>query len=60
MNLGYINEGLQIYNRIVSLKDLPDYAVRHSENSIRRLGKNFQIAMEKGYRNDLSPEADTN
>jgi len=28
VELGNLNEGLQIYNRILSLKDLPDYGAR--------------------------------
>jgi hypothetical protein len=31
VELGYINEGLQIYSRILAMKDLPDYAARPSE-----------------------------
>jgi len=60
VELGYINEGLQIYNRILSMKDLPDYGARHSEHSAKQDGKNFQFASDQIYRNDLSPEADEN
>jgi len=35
VELGYINEALQVYKRIIGLKDLPDYGARHSENSVR-------------------------
>ena len=60
VELGYINEGLQIYNRILSMKDLPDYGARGSEHSAKQRGKNFQFPSDQVYRNDLSPEADEN
>jgi hypothetical protein len=31
VNLGYINEALQIYKKIINQKDLPDYHTRPSE-----------------------------
>jgi hypothetical protein len=43
VELGYINEALQIYKRIVHMKDLPDYGARHSEHSMKENGKNFQF-----------------
>jgi hypothetical protein len=60
VELGYINEGLQIYNRILSMKDLPDYGARHSEHSMKQGGKNFQFPSDQVYRNELPPEADEN
>jgi hypothetical protein len=43
IELGYINEALQIYKRIINMKDLPDYGARHSEHSMKEGGKNFQF-----------------
>lgn len=60
VELGCINEGVQIYNRILAMKDLPDYAARPSEHSTKAEGKNFQFPSDQGYRNDLPPEADEN
>lgn len=60
VELGHINEALQVYKRVLSLKDLPDYGARHSEHSKRQEGQNFQFPAGEGYRNDLSPEADEN
>jgi hypothetical protein len=60
VELGYINEGMQIYSRILAMKDLPDYAARPSEYSIKADGQNFQFPSEQKYRNDLPPEADEN
>jgi hypothetical protein len=42
------------------MKDLPDYAARPSEYSIKSDGQNFQFPTEQKYRNDLPPEADEN
>lgn len=41
LEVGLIDEALQIYKRIVSLKDLPGYASRHSEYSLKADGPNF-------------------
>jgi len=60
VELGYINEALQIYKRIIGLKDLPDYGARSSEHSTKQNGQNYQFPSEEGYHNDLSPEADEN
>jgi hypothetical protein len=38
VELGYINQSVQIYNRIITMKDLPDYAARPSEQSIKADG----------------------
>lgn len=38
VELGYINEAMQIYSRILAMKDLPDYAARPSEASIKAEG----------------------
>ena len=39
--IGYINEAFQIYNRILSLKDLPKPGNRASEFVSKKDGKNF-------------------
>jgi hypothetical protein len=43
VELGYLNEALQIYKRTIHMKDLPDYGARHSEHSTKANGKNFQF-----------------
>jgi len=60
LELGYVNEAFQVYRRILSLKDLPDFGSKHSEHSMKHDGPNFQYSSESGYRNDLTPEADEN
>lgn len=39
--MGCINEAYQIYNRVLSLKDLPKHGSRESEFTIKKEGKNF-------------------
>ena len=39
--IGYINEAFQLYNRILSLKDLPKTGSRSSDFTEKKDGKNF-------------------
>lgn len=39
--IGYINEAYQLYNRVLSLKELPKYVTRESDYSLKKDGKNF-------------------
>ena len=39
--IGYINEAYQLYNRILSMKDLPKIGTRESEYMQKKDGKNF-------------------
>jgi hypothetical protein len=59
--LGYINEAYQLYNRILSLKDLPKAAPsRESELTTKKDGKNFYFPYQQRYHNHLPPEHDKN
>jgi hypothetical protein len=39
--IGFINEAYQLYNRILSLKDLPKIGARDSDFLVKKEGKNF-------------------
>ena len=60
VELGYINEALLVYRRVLEGKDLPKHGARSSEVLSRADGTNFHYGDKDGYRNDLSPEADEN
>lgn len=60
IEIGYINQALLIYKRIIEGKDLPKHASRNSETLSRQDGSNFHYDSKLDYRNDLSPEADEN
>lgn len=58
---GYINEGYQIYRRVVDQKDLPKFGMKDSEINKRADGANFFFDRETTiYCNDLSPEHEKN
>ena len=58
--IGYLNEAYQIYNRILSLKDLPKHNTRESEFTIKKDGKNFYFPYQQRYYNNLAPEHEKN
>ena len=60
IEIGYINEALMIFKRILEGKDLPKHGARSSEVLSRVDGNNFHFAEKDGYRNDLNPESDEN
>jgi len=60
LELGYINEALLIYKRILSGNDIPKHGVRKSEHLEKQDGFNFRVDAESSYRNDLSPDSDEN
>ena len=60
VELGYINEALMVYKRVLEGKDLPKHGSRSSEAVSRADGFNFHFGDKDGYRNDLSPESDEN
>ncbi len=39
--IGYLNEAYQMYNRVLSLKDLPKIGTRDSDFVVKKEGKNF-------------------
>ena len=43
IEIGYINEAYQIYNKILSQKDLPKIGARESEFNQKKDGKNFNL-----------------
>ena len=60
IEIGYIDEALLVYKRVLEGKDLPKHGARTSEVLSRADGSNFHFAEQDRYRNDLSPEADEN
>ena len=58
VEIGYIDQGLKTYKRILDGKDLPKQGARGSESVSRADGPNFHY--KESYRNDLSPEAEEN
>ena len=60
IEIGYIDEALLVYKRVLEGKDLPKHGARSSEVLSRADGANFHFAEQDRYRNDLSPEADEN
>ncbi len=58
--IGYINEAYQIYNKLLSQKDLPKTGVRDSEFSQKKDGKNFFFPFNQRYYNHLPPENEKN
>lgn len=60
VEIGYINEAYQLYNRLLSLKDLPKHGNRESEFTIKKEGKNFYFPYTQRYHNHLAPENDKN
>ena len=60
IEIGYINEAYQIYNKILSQKDLPKIGVRESEFINKKEGKNFFFPANQRYYNHLPPENDKN
>lgn len=58
---GYINEGYQVYRRVVDQKDLPKFGIKDSEVNRRADGSNFFFDRDTiVYYNDLSPEHEKN
>lgn len=60
VEMGYINEAYQLYNRVLSLKDLPKHGMRDSEFTIKKEGKNFYFPYQQRYHNHLPPEHEKN
>lgn len=58
--IGYINEAYQVYNRILSMKDLSKIGARDSEFTNKKEGKNFYFPFNQRYYNNLPPENDKN
>ncbi len=58
--IGYINEAYQLYNRILSLKDLPKHGARESDFTQKKEGKNFYFPYTQRYHNHLPPEHEKN
>jgi len=60
LEIGYIDQALMIFKRVLKGKDLPKHGSRVSEVLAKIDGPNFNFSSKEGYRNDLSPEADEN
>ena len=60
IEIGYINEAINVFRRIIEGKDLPKHAGRFSMNAARVDGPTFKFSRKDDFRNDLSPEADEN
>ena len=60
IEIGYIDQALLIYQRVLDGRDLPKHGSRASEVVNRQDGYNFHYSDQNRYRNDLSPEADEN
>jgi hypothetical protein len=58
--IGFINEAYQLYNRILSLKDLPKIGARDSEFTVKKEGKNFYFPYNQRYHNNFPPEHEKN
>ena len=60
IEIGYINEAYQLFNRLLSLKDLPKIGTRDSEFNQKKDGKNFFFPQASKYHNNLPPEHEKN
>jgi hypothetical protein len=61
VEIGYINEAYQLYNRVMSLKDLPKIGrTRESDFTGKKEGKDFYFPYQQRYNNHLPPEHDKN
>ena len=60
VEIGYIDQAMQLYKRVLEGKDLPKHGSRVSEVISRADGSNFAFGDKDRFRNDLSPEADEN
>lgn len=60
IEIGYINEAMLVYKRVIEGKDLPKHGSRFSMNAARIDGPTFSFGRKDCYRNDLSPEAEEN
>jgi hypothetical protein len=59
--IGYLNEAYQLYNRVLSLKDLPKIGrTRESDATTKKEGKNFYFPYQQRYHNHLTPEHEKN
>jgi|LauGreDrversion4_2_1035121.scaffolds.fasta_scaffold602437_1 hypothetical protein len=58
--IGYLNEAYQMYNRVLSLKDLPKIGTRDSDFVVKKEGKNFYFPYNQRYHNHLPPEHEKN
>jgi hypothetical protein len=58
--VGYINEAYQLYNRVLSLKDLSKIGSRESDFTVKKEGKNFYFPYSQRYHNNLPPEHEKN
>jgi hypothetical protein len=59
--IGYLNEAYQLYNRVLSMKDLPKIGrTRESDSTTKKEGKNFYFPYQQRYHNHLSPEHEKN
>ena len=58
--IGYVNEAYQLYNRVLSMKDLPKHGSRESELTQKKEGKNFFFPYQQRYHNNLPPEHEKN
>jgi len=60
IEIGYIDQALLIYKRVLKGIDLPKYASRYSMAMQRKDGSYVHFGTKDCYRNDLSPEAEEN
>ena len=60
IEIGYINEAMNVFKRIVEGKDLPKHGARFSMNAARTDGPTFSFGRKDCYRNDLPPDAEEN
>lgn len=60
IEIGYINEAYQIYNRVLSQKDLPKHGIRESEFTSKKDGKNYFFPASQKYYNNFPPEHEKN
>ncbi len=59
--IGYLNEAYQLYNRVLSMKDLPKIGrTRESDFTTKKEGKNFYFPYQQRYHNHLPPEHEKN
>ena len=58
--IGFLNEAYQMYNKILSMKDLPKIGARDSDFTVKKEGKNFFFPYNQRYHNNLAPEHEKN
>jgi len=60
VEIGYLNEAYQLYNKILGQKDLPRVGARESEFLSKKEGKDFNFPFTARYYNHFPPEHEKN